>query len=206
MYIYRWIDSAVSAAAGVAAAGSELHEVCAAHGIPVEAIIIIIIIIEQGISACDLMDGRSKSFERSPRSACCSRQISCEGNAGGKEHSIAAAYTIYRTVPEERNERDAFQLTATVSAVYITRWPQAFCIFPRSRSFDLFFIFYLLVPLKTSPKGKKKAEIISCCWKESPFLSFIYSSHFLLLSATHRKKGPLVYCVTYGGLSPTDVF
>jgi hypothetical protein len=27
-----------------------------------------------------------------------------------------------------------------------------------------------------------------------------------LLSATHRKKGPLVYCVTYGGLSPTDVF
>jgi hypothetical protein len=158
MYIYRWIDSAVSAAAGVAAAGSELHEVCAAHGIPVEAIIIIIIIIEQGISACDLMDGRSKSFERSPRSACCSRQISCEGNAGGKEHSIAAAYTIYRTVPEERNERDAFQLTATVSAVYITRWPQAFCIFPRSRSFDFFFIFYLLVPLKTSPKRKEKGR------------------------------------------------
>jgi hypothetical protein len=193
-----------SAAAGVAAAGSELHEVCAAHGIPVEAIIIIIII-EQGISACDLMDGRSKSFERSPRSACCSRQISCEGNAGGKEHSIAAAYTIYRTVPEERNERDAFQLTATVSAVYITRWPQAFCIFPRSRSFDFFFIFYLFVPLKTSPKGKKKAEIISCCWILLFFLSSIRLISFCYLQPT-EKKGPLVYCVTYGGLSPTDVF
>lgn len=113
------MQSAAAAAAGAGAAGSELHDVCAAHGIPVEAIIIIIII-EQGISACDLMDGRSKSFERSPRSACCSRQISCEGNAGGKEHSSAAAYTIYRTVPEERNERDAFQLTDSVCCLYTT--------------------------------------------------------------------------------------
>lgn len=86
-----------AAAAVAAAAGSELHEVCAAHGIPVEAIIIIIII-EQGISACDLMDGRSPRALKGAPGARAVRDRSVAkatpGNAGGKEHSIAAAYTI----------------------------------------------------------------------------------------------------------------
>lgn len=152
------------------------------HDIPVEAITIIII--EQGISACDLMDGCSEELWKGPRSSCCSRQISCEGNA----REGITLYNIYNYRKREMM-REMLSMTQCLYTLATT-------LYSLTRSFD-FFLSFLLFHSEREKKEKKKRS--SRVVGKIPLLSFI-CSHFLLLST--KKRGHL-YCVTHGGLSPT---
>lgn len=137
------------------------------HDIPVEAITIIII--EQGISACDLMDGCSEELWKGPRSSCCSRQISCEGNA----REGITLYNIYNYRKREMM-REMLSMTQCLYTLATT-------LYSLTRSFISFYLFFCSTQNERKKKKKRSSRVVG----KILLLSFI-CSHFLLLST---KKG-----------------
>lgn len=139
-----------------AAAGSELQWCLSSTRIPVEAIIIIIIIImEQGISACDLMDGCTKSFQKGPQERVLFATDLLRRQRGREYLTVYYTYTLYIYILPEGNERfsryTSHNLTYIYSFTFIFFWfLLLFLVEKRSVLCSLSFFFVVIFTKRTT--------------------------------------------------------